>query len=222
MSAAAGAILQREWLLMRQRGAAWMQPLVFFAVVVTAFVLGAEPGAQWLDAAAPSVVWVALLLALIVGNERSFRDDVRSGFLQQMVRSDAPLALLMLAKLVAQWLFVALPLVVVAPIGMLGLGMGSDQALLLFVTLLLGSPAVSTITGLGAALTASLPRAGLLLPLCVLPLCLPVIIFGSGAVRAFEAGLGVAGPLYFLSSVSLLCLCALPFASASAAKLQAT
>ncbi|WP_043766525.1 heme exporter protein CcmB [Algiphilus aromaticivorans] len=220
MTGAALAILQREWLLTRQRGAAWMQPLVFFAVVITAFVLGTEPGAPWLSAAAPALIWVALLLALIIGSERAFRDDARSGFLQQMMRSPAPLPLLMLAKLAAQWLLVAVPLLLAAPLGMAALDMSARAMLSCWLALLLGSPALSAIAGLGAALTASLPRAGILLPLCVLPLCLPVIIFGSGVARTADAGLDSAGALYFVASISLLCLCGLPFACSAAAKLQ--
>lgn len=220
MTGAALAIVQREWLLARQRGAAWMQPLVFFAVVVTGFVLGAEPGAPWLSAAAPALVWVTLLLALIIGSERAFRDDARSGFLQQMMRSTAPLPLLMFAKLCALWLLVALPLLLVAPLGMLALDMSGQAARACWLALLLGSPALSLVAGLGAALTASLPRAGVLLPLCVMPLCLPVIIFGSAAARAADVGLSSAGPLYFLASLSLLSLCGLPFACSAAAKLQ--
>lgn len=220
MTRAALAILQREWLLTRQRGAAWMQPLVFFAVVITAFVLGTEPGARWLDAAAPALVWVALLLALIIGSERAFRDDARSGYIQQMMRSPAPMPLLMAAKLLALWLLVAVPLLLAAPIGMAALDMPWHAIRAGWMALLIGSPALAGIAALGAALTASLPRAGILLPLCVLPLCLPVIIFGSGVARASELGIDSAGALYFLGFISVLGICGLPFACSAAAKLQ--
>lgn len=222
MTGGAVAVLRREWLLTRHRGASWAQPLVFFAVIITAFVLGAEPEAPWLAEAAPALIWVALLLALIVGSERAFRDDARSGFLQQLMRSPTPLPLLMFGKLLAQWLFTALPLLLVAPLAMVALQMEGPAIGALTAALWVGSPALSLITGLGAALTASLPRAGLLLPLCVLPLSLPVVIFGSGAARAALHGLSAAGPLYFLASISLLCACGIPFACAAAAKLQPT
>lgn len=214
------SVLLREWQLLRRRGASWMQPIVLFAVIVTAFVLGSPPAAPWLAAAAPSLIWVALLLALIVGNERAFRDDARCGFLEQLLRAPEPLPLLMFARLMAQWLFVAVPLVGVAPLAMWSLNMRGDAMLVLWAALLIGSPALSLLTGLGAALTASLPRAGLLLPLCVLPLCMPVMIFGSGAARALEIGSGAAGPLYLLGSLSLLCMTAIPFATAVAVRAQ--
>lgn len=215
------AMLLREWWLVRRRGAAWAQPLVLFAVVVTAFVLAAEAGAPWLAEAAPAVIWVALLLALIVGHERAFRDDVASGFLQQAVRAPAPLPALILVKLLAHWAFLAVPLLLAAPLAMTALGMSGEALHTMWLALWIGSPALSTLCALGAALTAGLPRAGLLLPLCVLPLCLPVMVFGAGVARAVVAGLPVAGPLYFVGFISVICLCLMPFVVAAAARLAA-
>lgn len=211
----------REWWLLRRRGASWGQPIILFGVIVTAFVLSAEAGADWLVAAAPAVVWVALLLALLVGHERAYRDDAACGFLQQVVRAPVPLAALMLVKMLAQWLFLAGPLLLVAPLALYSLGMSGDVLLVTWLALALGSPALSTLCALGSALTAGLPRAGVLLPLCVLPLCLPVMVFGAGASRAATLALSVDGPLYFLTFVSLLCLCLMPLVVAAAARLAA-
>jgi len=213
---AAIAVFRRELRIALRRRAEWAQPLVFYGIVALLFPLGIAPESPALKVFAPAIVWVGALLAALLGVERLFRSDLDDGSLEQMLIAEVPLALLIAAKLAAQWLLTAAPLVLVAPLLGYGLGLDTGPVVILFWSLLLGTPTLVFTGGFAAALTVGAPRAGLMLPILVLPLMTPAVIFGGGAVRAAVAGLPPDAPLYFLGALLALSLTLLPMAAAGA------
>ncbi len=215
MSALA-AVLRRELRLAARARSDWMMPPFFLVVVVTLFGLGAEPNDPRLAAFAPAILWVANLLAALLTLDRLFRADYEDGTREQRVLASLPLYLSAVAKLRAHWTLTGLPLVLLsAPLGV-ALGLDTAAVAALTAGLALGTPCVSAIGGFVAALTVGLPRAGLLLPVLVLPLIVPVVIFGAGAVRSAQQGLPVEGPLYFLAAILAVCLTLVPWVCSAA------
>jgi heme exporter protein B len=214
--AAAWAVFRRELLLAARRPAEWIQPLVFYGLIALLFPLGLDPLDPALRTFAPAIVWVGALLAALLAVERMFRGDLEDGTLEQLLLAEAPTALLVGAKLCAQWLLVAAPLVVAAPVLGAMLGLNGTGLYVLTISLLLGTPTLIFTGGFAAALTVGAPRAGILLPILVLPLMCPAVIFGSGAVRAAISGLPYDAPLYFLGALLALALTLLPWAAAGA------
>ena len=213
---AAVAVFKRELRIALRRRAEWAQPLVFYGIVALLFPLGIAPESPALKVFAPAIIWVGALLAALLGVERLFRSDLDDGSLEQMLIADVPLALLIAAKLAAQWLLTAAPLVVASPLLGYGLGLETGPVIVLFWSLLLGTPTLIFTGGFAAALTVGAPRAGLMLPILVLPLMTPAVIFGGGAVRAAVSGLPPDAPLYFLGAMLALSLTLLPMAAAGA------
>lgn len=211
-----GAVLARELRLAARSRAEWMQPLLFYAVVATLFALGAAPDAPWLAVAAPSILWVGALLAALLSLDRVFRGDYEDGTLEQYFLAPQPVSLLVGGKLLAQWLVMGLPLTLLAPLLGLALGLEREVITVLALSLLLGLPALVLTAGFASALLVGLPRTGVLLPVLVLPLLCPVVIFGAGAVRAAQSGLSAEAPLYFLGAILVLCVCGVPLAAAAA------
>jgi heme exporter protein B len=166
--------------------------------------------------AAPSILWVGALLAALLSLERVFRGDHEDGTLEQQFLSPQAVSLLVAAKLLAQWLLIGLPLTLLAPVLGLAYGMPGEVIAVLVASLLLGLPALVMTAGFASALVVGLPRTGVLLPVLVLPLVCPVVIFGAGAVRAAQAGLSAAAPLYFLAAILVVCACGIPLAAAAA------
>lgn len=212
------AVIERELRLAARRRSEWALPLVFYAVVATLFALGASPNAPWLHVAGPSILWVGALLAALLSLERVFRGDYEDGTLEQFFVSPQPVSLLIAGKLLAQWIVIGLPLTVLAPLLGAGFGMDAPTVSVLALSLLLGLPALVLAAGFASALVVGLPRTGILLPVLVLPLVCPVVIFGAGAVRAAEGGVPVDAPLYFLGAILALCACGVPLAAAAALK----
>jgi len=210
------AVLRRElWLAARSR-MDWLLPLLFFGLVVTLFGLGTRPNDPALAVFTPSVLWVGALLSMLLTLDRLFRTDYEDGTLEQLCLAATPLTLTVAAKLIAHWLLTGLPVVLLAAPLALALQMTEAGLPALVWGLALGTPVLSLVGGFTAALVVALPRAGLLLPLLVLPLLAPVVIFGAGAVRAAQGGLDATAPLYFLAAVLVLCLTLVPFAAAAA------
>lgn len=200
------AVLRREIALaMRQKGEV-LTPLVFFIVIASLFPLGVGPESALLLRMAPGVLWVSALLAAMLSLQRMFASDYADGSLEQMLLSSTPLALLVAAKALSHFLLSGLPLVLVAPV--LGLQFGLDGPALgiLMLSLLLGTPTLSLIGSIGASLTLGVRGAGVLLSLLILPLYIPVLIFGAGAVEAYASGLGPGGHLSLLAALLVLAL----------------
>lgn len=210
------AVAGRELRLAARQPAEWAQAPVFYLVVVTLFALAAAPRDPALAQLAPSVVWTGALLAALLGIERMFRGDLEDGNLEQLLLSPTPAPVLVAAKIGAHWLLTAAPLVLIGPLAAVALGLDAAGCWTLLWTLLLGTPTLMLVGGFAAALTVGVPRAGLLLPILVLPLMGPVAIFGGGAVREAVGGLPVSAPLYFMAAELVLALTLLPWAASAA------
>lgn len=212
-----GSALWRELAIAFRHKAEWILPPLFFGIVVTLFALGAKPGDPRLAELAPSVMWVGGLLAALLTLDRLWRTDLDDGWLEQQFAARGPMVATVYGKLLAHWLLTGVPLAVLAlPLSLqLGFPLGTPLAVLCG-GLLLGTPVLSLIGGFAAALTVALPRAGLLLPVLVLPLMVPVVIFGSGAARAAQAGLEASGPIYFVAALLVLSVTLLPWATTAA------
>jgi heme exporter protein B len=214
------AVLKREVsVAMRQKGEV-LTPLVFFVVIASLFPLGIGPESALLLRMAPGVLWVSALLAAMLSLQRLFATDYADGSLEQMALSTTPLGLLVVAKALSHFLLSGLPLVLMAPV--LGLQFGLDGRALgiLMLSLLLGTPTLSLIGSIGAALTLGVRGAGVLLSLLILPLYIPVLIFGAGAVEADAAGMGAGGHLSLLAALLVLSAFFAPLATTTALRIS--
>jgi len=215
------AIVQRDLTLALRRRSDIFSALFFFIIVVSLFPLGIGPELDTLRQIAPGVFWVAALLASMLALEKLFAVDFEDGTLEQMLLTPQPDFILVLGKVFAHWLVTGVPLALLAPLLGLQYDLAAEPLWTLMLTLLLGTPALSLIGAIGAALTLGLRGSGVLVPLLVLPLYIPVLIFGAGAVEANVSGLGAAGHLYMLSAILLLSLVAAPIATAAALRISA-
>ncbi len=206
------AVFKRELQLAYRRRSEWINPLAFFVIVVSLFPLGLAAGQNTLALIAPGVVWVSALLATLLSLEHMFRADYEDGALEQFALSTYPLYAVALAKVLAHWMITGLLLCLLSPL--LGGALFLDGASLkvLFLTLLLGTPTLSLVGAIGAALTVGLRRGGILLSLLILPLYVPILIFGAGAVDLTANGLDASGQLYLLAALLVLAVTLAPFA----------
>ncbi len=213
------AILQRDLLVVMRRKSEVLTALFFFVIVSSLFPLGIGPEPALLRKIAPGVLWVGALLATMLGLQRMFAADHADGTLEQMAISPTPLVGLVVGKIAAHWLVSGLPLVLMAPI--LGLQFDLDAGALgvLMLALLLGTPVLSLIGAIGAALTLGVRGGGVLLSLLVLPLYVPVLIFGAGAVESHIAGLGADGHLSLLAALLALSVFFAPWATTAALRI---
>jgi len=197
-------------------------PLIFFILVVTLFPLAVSPSSETLQVMAPGVIWVSALLSVLLSLDRLFKQDYEDGSLDQLMLSPNPLVILVLAKVCAHWLLTGLPLVLIAPL--LGMFMYvPDEAVgVLMFSLLLGTPVLSLIGAIGVSLTVAVNRGGVLLSLIILPLYIPVLIFGANAVDVASDGLSVRGQMLFLGAVLVLALSLAPLATAVALRITAS
>ena len=198
-----------------------MTTLFFFVIVVSLFPLGIGPELDTLRLIAPGVFWVAALLASMLALEKLFAADFEDGTLEQMLLTPQPVFVLVLAKVFSHWLITGVPLVLLSPLLGLQYDLGVETLGVLLLSLLLGTPALSLIGAIGAALTLGLRGGGVLVSLLVLPLYIPVLIFGAGAVEASASGLGDTGHLLMLSAILLLALVAAPLATSAALRISA-
>ena len=208
------AVATRDLLTALRHRADVLTTLIFFAIVASLFPLGVGSETALLRLMGPGVVWVAALLASMLALARLFASDYADGSLEQLVLSPHPLTLLVLAKIAAHWLASGLPLVIIAPLLGLQFDLSADAQLVLLASLLLGTPTLSLIGAVGAALTLGVRGGGALLSLLVLPLYVPVLIFGAGAVEATAAGLGATAHLSLLGALLLVALVFAPWATA--------
>lgn len=193
--------------------------LAFYAIVITLFPLATAPDPQRLAALGPGVLWVAALLAALLSLPRLFATDHADGTLEQMALSPRPLAALVSGKITAHWLTSGLPVVLATPLAALAYGLEAGDIAVLVAGLALGTPVVSLLGAIGAALTLGIRGGGALLALLVLPLTAPVLIFGAGAVEAARAGLGAEANLSLLGAALLVAAFASPPAAAAAVRI---
>jgi len=208
-------VLWRDLLLAFRQRSQLANPVLFFVVVTSLFPLAISPNADTLRLIAPGVIWVAALLATLLSLENLFRSDFDDGSLEQLLVSGQPLGLMVLAKVAAHWLTTAVPLIVCSPLLALMLHIPVEATPVLVMTLLLGTPVLSLVGAIGVGLTVGLRRGGALLSLLVLPLYIPVLIFGANAVDVASAGLDVTGQLYILGAMLALALTLAPLAAAA-------
>lgn len=197
-------------------------PLIFFVLVVTLFPLAVTPTSEVLQAMAPGVIWVSALLAVLLSLDRLFKQDYDDGSLDQLMLSPNPLMILVFAKVTAHWLLTGLPLVIIAPLLGLFMALPADAVSVLIYSLLLGTPVLSLIGAIGVSLTVAVNRGGVLLSLIVLPLYIPILIFGANAVDVAMDGLSVRGQLLFLAAVLALAISLAPLATSVALRITAS
>lgn len=213
-------LIKRELILAFRRPQDLANPLVFFVLVTSLFPLGVSPEPSFLQPAAAGLVWVAALLATMLSLDRLFRSDYDDGSLEQLVLCGHPLFLLSLVKLIVAWCLTGLPLVLMSPVMAVMMHLPSDQILVLALSLLLGTPSLLLIGGIGAALTVSLRSGGVLISLLVLPLTIPVLIFGTGTIQASMDGLPVGAYLALMGAILALAITLAPFACSAALKMS--
>ena len=213
-------VIQRDLLLAMRRRFDILTTLFFFVIVVSLFPLGIGPEINILRTVAPGVVWVAALLASMLSLGRIFSNDYLDGTLEQMLISPQSLSLLVLGKALAHWLVTGIPLILISPLLGIQYNLPLDAILILALSLLLGTPILSLIGAIGAALTLGLRGGGMLVSLLVLPLYIPVLVFGSGAVEASAGGLGAGAHLSLLGAFLLIALVITPCATASALRIS--
>ncbi|MDO3720234.1 heme exporter protein CcmB [Marinobacter sp. chi1] len=197
-----------------------LNPLLFFVMVVTLFPLGVSPEVAFLREAGAGILWVAALLSVLLSLDHLFRHDFDDGTLEQLVLQPQPLFLLVLAKTLAHWVLTGLPLVLLAPVLGVMVHLEGSTIWVLCLTLLVGTPVLSLIGSIGAALTLGLRSAGVLLSLLIIPLYIPVLIFGTGTVAAAADGAAVGGYLALLGAFLVLALTLAPFAASAALRIS--
>lgn len=197
-------------------------PLIFFVLVVSLFPLAVTPKPDLLREMAPGVIWVAALLATLLSLDGLFKQDYDDGSLDQLMLSPNPLMLLVFAKVFAHWLLTGLPLVLVSPLLGLFMHLPSEALPALMLTLLLGTPVLSLVGAIGVSLTVAVNRGGVLLSLIVLPLYIPILIFGANAIDVASDGLSIRGQLFFLGAVLVFAISLAPLATAAALRITAS
>ncbi len=212
--------LRRELQTTARSASVALNPLVFLFLAMTLFALAAGGGPDELREHAPGIIWVLVLLASMLSLEALFRSDYDDGTLEQMLLLAQPLFVPLLAKIVAQWCVSGLAMTLLAPVAALILSLPSASVPTLAATLLLGTPALSLLGAVGAALTVGLRRGGVLLGLLILPLYVPVLIFGASAVSADMTGAEVAGQLYWLAAITTLAVTTAPFGVQAALRIS--
>jgi heme exporter protein B len=212
--------IYRDLLLVFRKRNDIINPLAFFLMVGVLFPLGVSPEAGFLAKLAPGVIWVAALLASLLSVDGIFRSDFDDGSLEQMLVSPQSLLLIVLAKVISHWLISGFCLALVSPLLALMLFLPAEGVPALVFSLLLGTPTLSLIGAIGAALTVGLRKGGLLISLLVLPLYIPVLIFGASSVQAAAIGLPIQGYLALLAAMLVLSAVLAPFAIVAGLKIS--
>ena len=215
-----------RWIVWRDLTLAWrrkadiLSTVFFFIIVVSLFPLGIGPETQLLRSIAPGVIWVAALLASMLSLNRLFANDLQDGTLEQLLLTPQPLFLVVLGKVLAHWIVSEIPLVLIAPLVGLQFDIPADTLGILVVSLLVGTPVLSLIGSVGAALTLGLRGGGVLISILVLPLYIPALIFGAGAVEASIIGASPAPHLNLLGAFAIVSLIFSPWATAAALRIS--
>jgi heme exporter protein B len=213
-------VIRRDLLLAFRRRSDVLTTLFFFVIVATLFPLGVGPETALLRTMAPGILWVAALLASMLALGRLFALDHADGTLEQMLLSAEPLTVIVIGKVIAHWLVSGLPLVLLAPLLAIQFDLPAASIGVLFASLLLGTPVLSLVGAIGAALTLGVRGGGVLVSLLVLPLYIPVLIFGAGAVGAEASGVGASANLLLLGAALAGATALAPWATAAALRIS--
>jgi heme exporter protein B len=212
-------IVRRDITLARRQGASSFLGVAFFVIAVSLFPFAVGPDPQILASIGAGIIWVAALLATLLSLDRLFQADFEDGSLDSLVLAPQPLVALVLAKTLAHWLTTTLPLIIAAPLLAMFMALPASVFTMLVVSMLVGTPALSFIGAVGAALTVGMRRGGVLLSLLILPLYIPVLIFGVGALGAAMMGQDGSSALMLLGALSLVSLVLAPLGAAAALRL---
>lgn len=212
-------ILRHDLLSAWRRKSDWINAWLFFILVIALFPLAVTPDAELLHTIAPGLIWVSALLSILLALNNFLRPEHQDGSLTLLLLSPHPLPLLLLAKITAHWLMSGLPLIIITPVLALFLNLSLNETLTLLLALLFGTPVLSLIGALAVALTISLENSSLLLALLILPLCIPVLVFGTGVVIDAGLGLPTKGILLLLAAFLVLTITLLPLAASVALRL---
>ena len=213
-------LIKRDLVLAyRARGEAF-NSLIFFGLVILLFPIGISASEKLLSDIAPGLIWIAALLATMLSLDNLFKEDFQDGTLEQWAVSQHSLISFAWARLFSHWVITSVPLIVIAPLFALSLSLPTDAIGVLIVSLLLGTPLLTFIGGIGVALTTGLKKSSMLLPLLVLPFYIPVLIFGASAVDVTADGWSASGQLYILAGLFVLGITLAPFAVATSLKVS--
>ncbi len=213
-------MIARELLIAARYPAEVLNPLVFFLMVVTLFPLGISPEPEFLSQIAGPVIWIAALLAMMLSLDSLFKNDFDDGTLEQLLISPSPITTLVLVKVMTHWFTTVFPIILLAPLLAMMLQLPIEGYKALIFTLLLGTPIISLIGGIGAALTVGLHRGGILLSLIVLPLFIPILVFSTSAIDAANMQMHYNGQLAMLGAMLLMTLLLAPVATKFALKIS--
>jgi heme exporter protein B len=214
------ALLKRDLLISFRSRGELLNPLMFFLMVASLFPLAVTPDPKFLGQIAAGVIWVGALLATLLSLDLLFKSDYEDGSLEQMLLSPQPTLLLVLVKVCVHWLVAGLPLTLIAPLLGLMLSLPEGGYAPLMLTLLLGTPILSLLGAIGAGLTVGLKKGGMLMPLLILPLYIPVLIFAASAVQTGIDGNSYVGHLAFLGAYLALTLVMAPVAASAALRIS--
>ena len=214
-------IIHSEIKLSLRQAFSWLTPLLFFVIVVCLFPIALGPDKTELMKVAPAVIWVACLLAVLISIGNLFRHDAEEGFLDLLLASPHSLTMLALAKIISHWIMHCLPLICISPLLGILLGLSLHQEIVLFFTLLLGTPILSLLGAIGAALTVGIRTHGLLLPILIMPLYIPVLIFGTSTLLAASTQQPIGAYLAIMGALLLLCLGFSPLLTAVSLRITA-
>ncbi|WP_428096931.1 heme exporter protein CcmB [Candidatus Rariloculus sp.] len=209
-------IMTRDLKLAFRRWSEFANPLLFFVIVTSLFPLALAPEQALLQTVGAGVLWVAALLSSLLALEGLFRGDVEDGSMEQILLSSAPFGVVVLAKITAHWIVTGIPLIVLVPVIAMSFQLPADALATLAAALLLATPTLSILSAIGAALTVSLKSGGSIIGLLVLPLCSPMLIFGTRATDMAANGEAVAGPLYLLAALAVFAVSLGPLAVVAA------
>ena len=206
--------LKRDLKMALRNPSSFLNPLLFFVISISLFPIAISPESQTLSNIAPGIIWVTVMLSALLSLNTLFHFDYENGILEQMVISHHSLALILLAKTTAHWILTGLPIILLSPLVGTVLFLDYESILILMLTLLIATPCLSLIGAIGASLIVGIKNSGMLLSLLVLPLYVPILIFGTSAVSQTQFNLPINGQIYFLSLMLVLSLITAPFISA--------
>ena len=212
------SLLSRDLVAAYRSGSEFLNPVTFFVIVVSLFPLAVTPDPETLTQIASGVLWVSALLATLLSLDSLYRQDYDDGSLEQLLMMPHSKILVVLAKVCAHWIKTGLPLILVSPLLGMMLFLSTDGILAVMASLLVGTPTMSLIGAIGMGLTVALGRGGMLLSILVLPLYIPILIFGSSAVASAQMGLEYSGQLAFMGAFLIMALMFAPVAAAGALK----
>ena len=206
--------LKRDLNMAHRIHSRFLNPILFFVISISLFPIAISPESQTLSNIAPGIIWVTVMLSALLSLNTLFHFDYENGILEQMVISHHSLALILLAKTTAHWILTGLPIILLSPLVGTVLFLDYESILILMLTLLIATPCLSLIGAIGASLIVGIKNSGMLLSLLVLPLYVPILIFGTSAVSQTQFNLPINGQIYFLSFMLVLSLITAPFISA--------